>query len=321
MHTGRPHLELNGLYMDPSIKLVFYLFLAPFWLAWQIARIVAGFISNAIHDVRTKKLLKEIDDRETLQKQQRIEESKANEQRDQERVAKMNCSNCGNPVGSSVITDLVLPYARYCSLQCEAQAREKRQLGLEELQNRMPTELTPEDDALLIGKTSGQMYFERGRCVRCGHALSNRTAHFSFCSPSCRQRSFTQFMQPVAPLENDYDYQQTEQALRELEETSEYGFRALAEERGSSMTYDDCRTGLTRQKEDFEFKHKYKTTLAEAEARAEFVSRWQEQRAYILEREKEKENTKIAKEREKLEAAEALRIAEEERWRPKPFNV
>jgi hypothetical protein len=202
-------------------------------------------------------------------------------------VAATRCASCAAPVGHAPLRDNDVPGRYYCSLDCRNAALIRRDAELDEKMARQPAALTPEEQSLLAGKSSPGLYYEPGRCVRCGDALRESDAIFGFCSGRCEEeatRPYVTFTQQLA------DCDEYKKAVEDRDDFTRADSDIVAEVKQrcgrSAMADDEIRAYLDRQIKLAELQHARRRNLDRGEARVRFLTKWERQRAYVLEQEK-----------------------------------
>jgi hypothetical protein len=189
---------------------------------------------------------------------------------------------------------------------------------------QVPPHLSEAEQALLVGKSSNGMYFEVGRCLKCGQALSNPHI-LNFCADACVDRAMAPFLRERLPLEKTHDYMQWKKGEEEL-------FTWTNEELANPRRRKDPAPGvfdaLTARRTEIEQQYQLQIEADRLNAIHSFFERWEQQRAFILSREQLKLGERTAKDEareavrlQKEQSIEAERAAEEERWKPKKFDI
>lgn len=310
---------------EAFIKLCFYFFIAPFWIAWKILEFLIE-LGQGIH------LRHQARQYEAQQEQKKADQ----EQKNSEVISKFSCGTCNKPVGSNFrkgskkhikTADLY-----FCSNECHAAALASSEpyAITAPYQYGRPLPLSLSERELLVGKSSGGMHFEAGRCVVCGQVLDDK-AEFDFCSSACKTKAMRPFL-PVDfnkwTLDEDYDYKRVVENIEAVTYGDQDELRKTLKELGSTRSRQQILNGLEQMKNVREAKFKQKLIDRENSALHDYQEKWSKQRDYILSREEAKESEKRQKEEAKLSEQyakeEAKRIEqanEEARWKPKPFNV
>jgi len=207
-------------------------------------------------------------------------------------IAANKCWTCAVPVGQQPFRDHDFPGRYYCSFDCLNAALIKRDSELDEKMTRQPAPLTGEEQALLVGKSSPGMYYEAGRCVRCGETLHDEHAIFGFCSATCEARATEPYMTFTQLLVDSDEYMKAVKDRRDfagkdpeiIEEVKKRCDR-------KTMTDGEIQTYLDRQVKLAELLYSRRKNLDRGEARVSFLKKWELQRGYVLEEEKRNEET------------------------------
>jgi ferredoxin len=246
-------------------------------------------------------------------------------QKQQERDARIvgtPCSHCRKIITAGYLNDLVRPWLHYCSAECFLGALDKDEKDLEQRRNRAPSAISLSDAPLLIGKSSGGMYFESGRCAKCGQALGNQVA-FGFCSEICENKAYAPHRTFTDELADDPYYQLASKGHAELADEGMGNYLEIDRE-NKQMPPEKLAEKIDTQKYFAAKQHDRKVQDDIIRARNAFMANWEKQREYILERERPKEEERSRREQEK-EGAELAKhfeaILEDERWKPKRFEA
>jgi len=202
-------------------------------------------------------------------------------------IAASRCWNCSSSVGQQPLRDPDFPGRYYCSLDCRNTALIKRDSELDEKMGRQPAPLAADEEALLIGKSSPGMYYERGRCVECGHVLHDERAFFSFCSERCEEKAMKPYVTFTGRLVDSEEYQR---AVEDRDRFTRNDPGILEEVKQScgkrTMTDGEIQEHLAQQLKFAELLHSRRKSVDYGEARASFLKKWELQRGYVLEHEK-----------------------------------
>jgi hypothetical protein len=232
------------------------------------------------------------------------------------------CARCGTLItGTPVRGDLEHLDTRgkfYCSRNCHLAAfGATSPRGV--IYKRAPesTAIDYDDQALLAGKSGHSMYFDRGRCAKCGAALSSEYSPFGFCSDDCRKKA----MRPYLPDGHDTNFSDTDQYKKfadfDFLDLSDGEVREIAAESGLTGSLDQMRTAiydkLARRRLKVEGKFEQDKHDREHAAMSQFVSKWQTERDRIVKTEKEKKfqrelEEQIARDRPIREANAKLEV-------------
>jgi hypothetical protein len=203
--------------------------------------------------------------------------------------------------------------------------------------------LPDEDIARLVGKRSGGLCIEYGRCTYCGHLYPNSPIITFFCSESCERKAYRPYLPGDwdwdANIDDDEEYAVARGGASEIQSMTDGEFRQLARESGYVKSRAEALESGWEIVEEKRKEWENYRTAAMFDAKRAYEKRWFGERDNILKRAWEKERVEMdeqlakeaartekerAKEAERLQreqAIEAERLAEDEKWRPRPFNV
>jgi hypothetical protein len=310
-------------------QLIFYMMAAPFYVAWWIFVAIWEFSGDLIdkHENRKREAAK------TQQKQER--DQKAREVR-----ATFNCTTCSKPVGlkyrKGPATHIKTVDNYFCSSACQQVALDSSEpYDLPPLYvYSKPGSLYSSDRQLVVGKSSNGMYFEAGRCVQCGQALTSQTAEFEFCSDTCEDKATRPFLDPQllkSSVEDDTQYQKDKEILSMVRSSGDYQYEEARKEAGISYTRAEFIDKVERELKVRETLFRQKVRERKNTALYHFQEKWVKQREYVLTQEREKHTLKTRKEQDREDAQRLKdaaenwkrleKVREEERWKPKPFKL
>jgi len=243
----------------------------------SLGRAIFAGVSGAISGYRTRKLPAYFD------KKLRDE------------IAANKCCTCSAPVGPKPFQDHDVPGRYYCSFDCLNTALIERDSELDEKMTRQPAPLAEDDQALLVGKSSPGMYFERGRCAACGDALHDTYAIFGFCSENCEQKATKPYMTFTQLLADSDEYMKAAKDRHDFIGRQPEIIEEVRKRCGrKKMTDDEIQAYLDRQLKLAELLYNRRKSFDYGEARASFLAKWELQREYVLAQEKRE----VAKRRE-----------------------
>ena len=224
---------------------------------------------------------------------------------------KTHCARCGRQLSSDFFEGLG-GATRYCSKECYEQVYIPEP-EIHYKSDPTPTRLTYSEAELLIGKSSGGRYFERGRCVHCGQVTEREYSEFHFCSDSCRLKAIKPYLPSDfdTPLQDTSEYKRFDETFHELilMGEKEYHEQRVGVETGKS--YTEAIDLLRHKRVRLTAAHKQNTVDQQYEALQQYQSRWEAQRTYVLNREKQHEDERLRKEQEK-EAEQLVRQQEKD---------
>jgi hypothetical protein len=259
---------------------------------------------------------------------------------DREFYSTFKCQTCRKPVGlnwrKGPRTHIRTIDNYFCSSECQQVALNSS--GPYDppppYEYGKPLALFKDERHLMVGKSSGGMYFEPGRCVQCGQALGEPTAEFEFCSDSCRDKAARPFLDPQllkSSVEDDRDYKEIKETLDDIRGCSSREYEAARKQLRSTLTQAEFIDRLERRLKVREVLFEQNIRERKNTALYHFQEQWVKQRQYILTQEREKYAQKMSKEEDKQasqrlkDAAENAKrlekILEEEKWKPKKFEL
>jgi ferredoxin len=205
-------------------------------------------------------------------------------------IAANKCSNCAAPVGQQPFRDPDFPGCYYCSFDCLNSALIRRDSELDEKMTRQPGPLTEDEQALLVGKSSPGMHYERGRCVQCGDPLRDGGAIFAFCSERCEEKAMRPYVTFTQQLADCDEYMK---AVRDRQDFFRKQPEIIDEVKKrcekKTMTDGEIQAYLDRQVKLAELLYDRRKSLDYGEARVSFLKKWERQRGYVLEQEKRRD--------------------------------
>lgn len=278
--------------------------LSPFFAVWKLLQF--ALTRSRTHIERKQKEARQI-------QKQRVRDAE---------VIGTPCGTCSKTITAGYLTDDFKPWVHYCSGECYLAANKKDKEEIERKRNSKPVEIPISDAILLVGKSSGGMCFESGRCAKCGQALGNHDT-FGFCSESCENKAYAPYRACKDDLANDPRFKLASDGMVELS-TEGFSEHQNITRENKEMAPEDFREKIKTQQYFAKIHHDHRLQEDIIQARNAFMTNWEKQREYILARERPKEQERQRKEQEKdaaQQANEIEQLLENQRWEPRRFEL